>query len=696
MLTATSTLAIFTMLALSSVAVFWAKRVGLPHTVFLVLLGIGLGVLSNVPGFTFFHEFSLTPELLFFLLLPTLIFESAYNINARRMVEDTVPILLLAIVSLLVSTLAIGGALYYILPLFGFAVPFMVTLIFGALISATDPVAVLALFKEFGAPRRLSLIFEGESLFNDATAVALFLVLLGIMLNGFHGTDTVLEGIVSFSAMMFGGVLLGLIMGGLFAKIVGSTRENEIASITLTVVLAHLTFILAEILSHHLQLGAFELPISPIIATTVASLVMGNYGRPKIHPRAEEFVEMLWSQLAFMANSLIFILIGILFVSAPIFDPAMLTVIMITIFVVAGARALSIYPIVGTYNLFANTAHRLPKSWQHLLSWGSLRGALAVTMVLLIPEDTTVPGWDLSLSVRDFLLALTVGCIFATLFVKATTIRRFMNKLHLDRLTQTEQIEYQEARALIHHEVCDRLQMYTERGYINNEAADRLRSSHISQYQEACKSITDLSHDPKTLLADRVLRIFAIGIERRHLKDLYHHNEVNEAVFRRLNGKLQLQLEAIEQGDLSPDMSMHTDGKDIFEHMAAFIRRQVNPVTEDEKIANLFMYYRAQVILSRKVIKEITGIEEQYARDIFTAEALDRTVTLYKNFKEQSQKKMDGLLATHTPTTRPLSEQLAARGVHKIEEQLLEELYERSLITPKLHIALKEELMKHS
>lgn len=694
MLTATATLAIFTMLALSSVAVFWAKRVGLPHTVFLVLLGIGLGILSGLPGFSFFHEFTLTPELLFYLLLPTLIFESAYNINARRMVEDTVPVLLLAIVSLLISTLAIGGALYLILPLLGLNVPFLVTLIFGALISATDPVAVLALFKEFGAPRRLSLIFEGESLFNDATAVALFLVLLDVMLFGFHGAETVTEGLIAFTSMMLGGVILGLIMGGLFAKLVGSTRESEIASITLTVVLAHLTFIVAELASHHLAIGAIEFPISPIIATTIASLVMGNYGRPKIHPRAEEFVEMLWGQLAFMANSLIFILIGILFVSAPIFDPTMITVVLITIVVVALSRTISIYPVIGLYNRFAPTDRVLPKSWQHLLSWGSLRGALAVTMVLLIPETATVPGWDLSLSVRDFLLAITVGCIFATLFIKATTIRRFMSTLKLDTLTKTEEIEYQEARALIHHEVCERLTTYADRGYINAAAATRLRTQHEADYQTACTSIHKLAEDKTWLLADRVLRIFAIGIERRHLKVLYHHNEINEAVYRRLNGKLQLQLESVEQGELSPNVSMHTDGKDVFEHMASFIRSHIRPVTAQEATENLFMYYRAQVILSRKVIKEIGAIDEAYAKDIFTPEALERTISLYEKFRAQAQKKMDVLLEAESSITGPLSEALASRGVHKIEEQLLEELYERSLITPKLHITLKEELMR--
>ncbi len=217
MLTANATLAIFAMLAISSLAIFWAKRVKLPHTVFLVVVGIILGILSTTPTFHFFGEFRLTPELLFYLLLPTLIFESAYNINVRRMVEDTWIILILSVIGLLISTVVIGAGLYYILMLLGFAVPFMVTLIFGALISATDPVAVLALFKEYGAPRRLSLIFEGESLFNDATAVALFLVLLEVARFGYHGFDTILDGTIAFTSMMVGGVIFGTVVGGVFA-----------------------------------------------------------------------------------------------------------------------------------------------------------------------------------------------------------------------------------------------------------------------------------------------------------------------------------------------------------------------------------------------------------------------------------------------------------------------------------------------
>ncbi len=689
MLTIGSTLAIFVILGISSLALFWAKKLKLPHTVLLVLIGIGLGLLSYVPAFAFFGEFNLTPELLFYLLLPTLIFESAYNINARRMVEDAPIILILAVIGLLVSTGVIAVALFYILAFLGVQIPFMVALLFGALISATDPVAVLALFKEYGAPRRLSLIFEGESLFNDATAVALFLVLLEVARHGYHGFDTLLEGTVTFTSMLVGGVLFGVLIGGVFAKVVGWSRENEVASITLTIVLAHITFILAEVLSHHLHIGGFHFALSPIIATTVAALLMGNYGRSKIHPRAEEFVEKLWGQLAFWANSLIFILIGVLFVGIPSLSREMVGVVIVTILIVAVARAISIYPVVEAFNVFVKKEVKVPMSWQHLLSWGSLRGALAVTMVLLIPDDLTFTGWALDLSPKEFLLAITVGCIAATLFVKATTIQNIMRRLKLDEFTDIEKVEASEARALIHHEVQERIKTYEERGYINPEVAARLYKQHEREYLDACK---DLEKGDVKALALRVLRMYAIGIEKMHLKQLYHYNEVNERVFKRLTGKLQLQLECIEVGNLAPNMSIHSDGKDVFEHLANKLRALLDPETAEQKIDNLYLYYRAQTIISRKVLKELQSIDTDSAKHIFTPEALTHVLDLYTTFKEQSEKKMKEIAAAHPERYQALSEQLATYGIHKVEEHALTELYERQLITPKLYIALSEEL----
>ncbi|MCA9354939.1 sodium:proton antiporter [Candidatus Kaiserbacteria bacterium] len=694
MLTIGSTLAIFLMLGISSLGLFLAKRLHLPHTVLLVLIGIGLGFLTLTPAFSFIDEFRLTPELLFYLLLPTLIFESAYQMNVRKLLADGGVVFSLSIGSFLISTALITGLLHLLLLLIDINVPFSITLLFGALISATDPVAVLALFKEYGVPRRLSLIFEGESLFNDATAVAVFLITLEAITNGGFTILTSLAGFLTFVSMLFFGVVFGLLVGGFFAYLVGFARENEVASITLTIVLAHITFIMAEVISSTEIFGLFNIHISPIISTTVASLLMGNYGRAKMNPKAESFVIALWEQFAFMANSLIFILIGVLIVETPIFEPVIFTTIIITILTVALARAISIYPVISTYNSFQGKKRRIPLSWQHLLAWGSLRGALAVTMVFLIPDSMTVPGWNLSVSPKEFLLSITIGCIAATLFIKATTIKKLVKKFKLDKLTTIEEIEYQEARALIHHKVTERVAKYQERGYIDSDIAQKLLNEHTLAFHNACDQINLLSKERRDDLAFRVLRIYAIGIEKRHLKDLYDYNEVTEPVFRRIQGKLRLQLEAIEEGDLKPDVTIHDDGRDVFEIFFRTIKKLVGRCGDKQSFAERYMYYRAQAIISRKVLKELS-ILNQASSTIFTREAVDHVNNLYTSFKENSSLKFENLKSQNPEVAKVLAESLAGHGVHTIEEKVLNNIFHKELITQKLYITLKEETSKN-
>lgn len=691
MLTIGTTLAIFLMLGISSLALFWAKRLHLPHTVFLVLIGIVLGFLSLLEPFRFIEEFKLTPELLFYLLLPTLIFESAYNMNIRKLVADSTAVFSLAIGSFLISVALITIFLHLCLLLIGIEIPLSITLLFGALISATDPVAVLALFKEYGVPRRLSLIFEGESLFNDATAVAVFLITLEAISMGGFTTLTTVSGSLTFLSMLLLGVVFGLLVGGVFAFLVGKARESEVASITLTIVLAHITFILAEVVSEIEWFGTFTVHISPIISTTIASLLMGNYGRTKMNPHAESIVTNIWEQFAFMANSLIFILIGVLMFQTPLFDPIILSSILITILIVAVARALSIYPIMALYNLLHSNVRKIPNSWQHLLAWGSLRGALAITMVFLIPENLNLPGWNLAISPRDFLLSLTIGCIAFTLFIKATTIKHFVRYFKLDSFTPVEEIEYQEAQALIHHQVTNRLETYEHRGYIDTDVGARLRAEHGAAFTRACEQVCALSDERRSDLAFRVLRIYAIGIEKRHLKLLFVHNEVSERVYRRILGKLRLQLEAIESGNLSPDVTIHADGRDIFDRLFVGLRDLFGFADTTKTFPELYMYYRAQSIISRKVLKELAQLEK-VSSTIFTSEAVQHVHELYTEFRKNSEQKLKNHSATNQVAADQLAESLARHGVRTIEENVLEEIFKKELVTPKLYITLKEEL----
>lgn len=183
-----SFLSLFTLLLTTSLVFLLSKKVKhIPYPILLVLTGIFIGLVSFAPGVSLLTHFKLTPDLLFFVFLPILIFESAYNINLRSFYVSFASVSILSTFGLLLSTLIISLFITGFSFLFGFHIPILATLLFGAIISATDPVAVLSIFKEIGVPHRLSLIFEGESLFNDGTAVALFLIILGVIEQGFYG-----------------------------------------------------------------------------------------------------------------------------------------------------------------------------------------------------------------------------------------------------------------------------------------------------------------------------------------------------------------------------------------------------------------------------------------------------------------------------------------------------------------------------
>jgi len=688
MLTAEAAFSLFLMLALSSAVYALAQRFRLPYTVLLTLLGVLLVFVSSIPALAFLREFHLTPELLFYIFLPTLLFESAFNMSIRRVVDEFKPIMLLAVGGYLVSALSIGAVLWFCLSLFGFEIPFLVTLLFGALISATDPVAVLALFKEYGAPRRLTLIFEGESLANDATALAFFLVALGFIEHGLTSGSIAL-GAVTFFSSLIGGAIIGLLMGTAFVRAISFFRENEMVATTLMIVLAHMTFLVAELGTHVLgHVGVEALKFSPIIATTVAALMMGNYGRFKVSPRADEFVEKLWAQFAFMANSVVFILVGFLFASVPHGARDLWIPILVAVVVVMFSRAVSIYGTLMPFN-FLRRAEQVPWTWQHLLAWGSLRGALSVMLVLMVPADLAVPGWPLDISVQNFLLVLTVSCIFVTLFIKAPTVGPLMRLLKVDTLSHDEEVAEREARGIVHGRIQAALEKFGEKGYIPAGLAASMRARHMEGFRKYALSVQSSSGESRTA-AERVLQLYIIGIEKEVLKDLYVFGEVTERVFKHIWGKLTLQAEAIEAG-LSPDPHKARDWRDVFENLADFVHSLFGAPSREELAEDQILYYRAQHILANKIIQELETFDRDFADTMFAQDSLDRIYAIYKRYRDEAQKKRDDLRAAYPAISAGLDARLAGKSVFRVEEKELNKLHRREFLTSKLYIKLKKE-----
>lgn len=682
----------FFILMLISIGTYSLARVlRVPYTVLLVLVGSLLVPLATIPFFHFLKAFELTPELLFYLFLPILIFESAYNMRVRDLMTNIRAVAWMSVGSLLISMLFIAGALYLVLGWFGMEVPFMATLLFGALISATDPVAVLALFKEFGVPRRLAFLFEGESLFNDGTSLAAFLIVLEIILQGFSGVSTIFEGLFMFLTMVLGGVAFGILMGFLFAKLVEKAESNEHIEITLTMLVAHLTFILSEVISHYLVIFGYEIKLSAIIATVMASMVIGNYGRSKLSLTTHHFMDRFWGYFAFLVNSLVFITMGLLFASLPIELKYFIVPILLSVVVVALARALSIYPVVAWLNR-GKKEEPIPMTWQHLMAWGSLRGALAVVMVLLIPDNLMLPGWTFDFSVKEFITAITIGCIYFTLFVKALTIGAFIRRFKLDALTPVEEAEYRQARSLIFSFGKEKLEDFYEKQYMNEATYQKLKEGSKEQShkaQEKCNDVISQSRNDY----EEALRVYALGIEKHFLGILFHYNEVNEPVYKKILTKLDVQLDRVENGAVQIQSLDEEFSRDWFESLAHAGRKMLfYRKHENDRIKEQYMYYRAQEVIARKVLKEFVKMEDASEIDSKEyRELVERVIKSYEAFRDHAHDRMVQIVSENAAFLASINEAFGSESLRKAHRDGLAGLTRKNMLSPKLVILLEKD-----
>ena len=369
-----------------------ARRLALPYTVGLVIAGIGLALTRINTGLV------LTHDLIFSVILPPLLFEAAINIHWRELRRDMLPILVLAIVGTIISAAVVTAGLMYWL-----AWPMAPALLFGVLIAATDPVAVIAMFKDNGIGGRLRLLVECESLFNDGVAAVLFTLALTTIEAPHAGGSISAEIGMTLVTTVAGGVVVGLASAGAVILAAGRTTDHLIES-TLTTVAAYGSFLLAE-----------HFHMSGVLATVTAGLVTGNLAvlpdgeQSKVTLQGRDFVLGLWEFIAFIANSLVFLLIGLTVgrVSVPSFG---LFNIALIIAIVLLGRALTVYPLSL---VFARSRWRIPAHAQHVLWWGGLRGALGLALALSLPK---------TLPMHDEILIATFGVVAFSVIVQGLTM----------------------------------------------------------------------------------------------------------------------------------------------------------------------------------------------------------------------------------------------------------------------------------
>lgn len=374
-----------------------ARQIRLPYTVGLVVAGMALALARVGPGILLTHDF------IFDLLLPPLLFEAALSLHWRELRREAGLLLVLTVLGVLITAAVVSVGTMTVLRW-----PLAPAALFGVIVAATDPVAVIALFKDTGVKGRLRLLVESESLFNDGVAAVLFGLALSWVGAG-PGNASLAEILRQAGGVAGGGVLIGVLAGALAVAVAGRTADHLVET-ALTVVAAYGAFLLAE-----------RLRFSGVLATVAAGLLMGNIGllgetqNSRISVRGRAFVVGFWEFAAFVDNSLIFPLIGLALARADFssLGPKFLLVIL---FVQVG-RALTVYPLSALWHW---TACAVSLADQHVLFWGGLRGALALALVLSLPQ---------SVPLHDQIEFATFGVVAFSVLVQGLTMPALLRRL---------------------------------------------------------------------------------------------------------------------------------------------------------------------------------------------------------------------------------------------------------------------------
>ncbi len=491
-----------------------AQRMRLPLTVVLAVsgiiatqLGLDLALVEVLSGEGF-------KELLVNLFLPILVFEAALGLSTREFMRNLVAITALATVALLISTAFVGASLVWAL-----TIPLAAALLFGALISATDPVAVIAVFREVGVSRRLLTLVEGESLLNDGVAIVLYNLLLGVAV----GAATLRLGpaVGSFVVVSLGGLLIGALVGTAAALLL--PLLSRLPAAAMSVAVAFGSFVLAE-----------TAEVSGVMSTVAAGIAMGGMVESRAAKPVRDLLHELWESLSFIANALLFLFIGLVVNLDLLLDN--IGVILIALAAVVLARPVAVVPVVAFLERFSNIP-RVGQRSTAVVVWGGLRGGIALALALALPEE---------LPERDLFIAMAAGVVLATLLINATTLPFVLHYLHLDEPRRSDEHLAALARMLAVRAARDRL--------AELDLHDDLIEAHLS--------VADVDAHEQLQIADlsdheqvEVLVMRGLHIERETYQGLADAGLLRPIATRTLLYEIDGEIDEAHRGQLDADVA---------------------------------------------------------------------------------------------------------------------------------------------
>lgn len=496
------------------------KHSRLPYTVGLFAIGIILGVMNRTGVFQSLPELhdavssvaNINPDLILYLFLPILIFDAAYELNLHIFKKTLANATLLAAPGLIICMLLTGALMMGVATFIpGFeSWTWAFALMFGALISATDPVAVVALLHELKTSKRFSTLVDAESLLNDGTGIVCFMLFFGAYA---AGETTHASPVITFIREVGLSTLLGFLLARIVIWFITRINSEEMVQNSVIILAAYLTFILSQ----------YYLGVSGVIALVAFGLTVTYVGKPRLKPQVNTFMEHFWELLTYIANTLIFILVGVVIAEKVDFSwgaLGVLILIYIALNLIRFAMIMLLYPVMK------RLGYGLTRRESVILTWGGLRGALAMTLALMVSYTPAIPE-----DIRSQVLFFTAGIVTLTLCINATTMRALLNRLGLTHVPSARtMLAYR-----IEKSIRDNSEKYLE-GLKKRDALEGANWHKVESYMTAQPQEPAKNPQNKAMLPEIRLRV--LDKEKAICREIYEEGVISKPVFLRLMNSL--------------------------------------------------------------------------------------------------------------------------------------------------------------
>ncbi len=653
-----------------------AHYLRLPYAVIIACLGIFVGVAA-----TFFLRTDLTDALnpvavailalpiksnvFLYVFLPTLVFQVTLGLNLRRMADDWVPILVLAVVAVFVATFVVGYSLAYVS-----ALSLSAALLVGAIVSTTDPSAVVSIFRSISAPRRLARIIEGESLLNDAAAIALAALFMEYVKAGVPD-PSVQSALARFPVLLVGGVLVGWFAARIAIWIMAMFSRYELAVISVSIALPYLAYIVAE-----QSVGA-----SGVIAVVVAAMTLQLTGPGRLPPATWTNLREVWDLLAHWAGALIFILAALLI-------PRMLEtiqlkdfgLIMVVVIAAIVARAFILYGLLPLLTRLG-LSPVVERPYRVAIMWGGLRGAVTLSLALAVTESALVP-----LEVKRQVAILATGFTLFTLLVQGTTLRWVIGWLGLDKLSPLDNALYNQVIAVALQTVREDLAKVTENYALNKETV-RAEAKQFGERLDVAVKLADENID--ILDKDRItLGLIALAsAERDSILARFRDRTISSALSEQLLSDADALIEGSRFGGRSgyKKAANRSLGFNRWLRTAIFLH---NRLRFSLPLARITATRFGLLLAQRLILRDLHGFIDGRIRRIHGRRVADLLHEMLERRIDSVEQALEGLRLQYPGYAEAMERRFIRRTALRLEEREYDSLLEDGLIGEEVHSAL--------